>query len=148
MTPSPRATSPLVRIGALGATGLGLLVLAGCAPAADGSANTDGGSSDTSASYADGTYSATGGYTAPSGQEEVEVELTLADDIVTAVTVTPTATDRQAVGFQTQFAEGIADVVVGKDIDELDVSRVAGSSLTSGGFNAAVDDIKSQALES
>jgi len=74
--------------------------------------------------------------------------LTLEGDTVTAVTVTPTATDHQAAGFQQQFAEGIAAEVVGKDIDSLDVSRVAGSSLTSGGFNAAVDTIKAEALES
>ena len=40
---------------------------------------------------------------------------------------------------------GIADEVVGVAIDELNVTRVAGSSLTSGGFNAALEDIKDQA---
>jgi len=150
MTTTPRIPRTTARLGAVGAVGLGVLALAGCASDAAGgeSAGADSGASDTSASYADGTYTATGGYTAPSGQEEVEVELTLADDVVTAVTVTPTATDRQAIGFQTQFAEGISAEVVGKDIDSLNVSRVAGSSLTSGGFNAAVDTIKSEALES
>ncbi len=153
MTPTNRATPSLTlaRAAAVGAAGFGLLVLAGCSTTpADSSAGADSGSgsSDTSASYADGTYTASGGYTAPSGQEEVEVEVTLADDVITAVTVTPTATDRQAAGFQKQFADGIAAEVVGKDIDSLNVSRVAGSSLTSGGFNAAIDSIKSEALES
>ena len=41
--------------------------------------------------------------------------------------------------------DGISEEVVGKALDDLNVSRVAGSSLTSGGFNAAVDDIKEQA---
>jgi hypothetical protein len=36
-------------------------------------------------------------------------------------------------------------VVVGQDIDQISVSRVAGSSLTSGGFNQAIDTIKSEA---
>jgi len=150
MTPSNSATRPpvIARLGPIGAAGLGLLALAGCAsnPADGGTDGSTGG--DTSATYADGTYSASGSYTAPSGQEHVEVELTLEGDTVTAVTVTPTATDHQAAGFQQQFAEGIAAEVVGKDIDSLDVSRVAGSSLTSGGFNAAVDTIKAEALES
>jgi len=57
------------------------------------------------------------------------------------------ADDPQAKGFQEKFASGIADAIVGKDIDTLDVSRVAGSSLTSGGFNEAVDVIKAEALE-
>ena len=51
---------------------------------------------------------------------------------MTAVTVTPHAEDgTRESGFQTQFADNIADEVVGVDIDELEVSRVAGSSLTS-----------------
>ena len=37
------------------------------------------------------------------------------------------------------------DVVVGQDIDEISVSRVAGSSLTSGGFNRAIEEIKAEA---
>ena len=40
---------------------------------------------------------------------------------------------------------GIADEVVGVALDDLNVSRVAGSSLTSGGFNQAVESIKEQA---
>jgi hypothetical protein len=35
--------------------------------------------------------------------------------------------------------------VVGKKLDDIKVSKVAGSSLTSGGFNQAVADIKTQA---
>ena len=141
MTPRNSATRipVLSRVGAAGALGLGVLALAGCAASPADGGSTGG---DTSATYADGTY------TAPSGQEEVEVELTLEGDTVTAVTVTPTATDRQAAGFQQQFADGISAEVVGKDIDSLDVSRVAGSSLTSGGFNAAVEAIKAEAVES
>ncbi|TXK19993.1 hypothetical protein FVQ89_04965 [Homoserinibacter sp. GY 40078] len=134
--------------------------MAGCAATAttsDDTSSTSSGSSssgssssssDTSASYTDGTYSASGSYTAPSGQEEIDVELTLVDDVVTEVTVTPTATDQQAAGFQEQFASGIAAEVVGQDIDSLNVTRVAGSSLTSTGFMAAVDAIKAEALES
>lgn len=145
MTPPNSATrSPVLpRAGALGAAGLGLLALAGCSAGGDASAQAD-----TSASYADGSYTATGSYTSPAGKESVEIELTLEDDIVTAVTVTPEATDPQAKSFQTKFASGIEAEVVGKDIDTLDVSRVAGSSLTSGGFTQAVDTIKAEALES
>ena len=61
------------------------------------------------------------------------------------VTVTPHAEEGNAVQYQGQFASGIAAEVVGKDIDELEVSRVAGSSLTSEGFNQAVDAIKADA---
>ena len=47
--------------------------------------------------------------------------------------------------FQGEFAGGIAGQIVGKNIDELNVSKVAGSSLTSGGFNQALEKIKAEA---
>ncbi|MHD0330680.1 hypothetical protein ACY18M_17150, partial [Proteus mirabilis] len=47
--------------------------------------------------------------------------------------------------YQAKFASGFKTLVVGKKIDEVSLSRVAGSSLTSGGFNAALADIESQA---
>jgi hypothetical protein len=46
---------------------------------------------------------------------------------------------------QGEFISGIAGVVVGKNIDSIKVDKVGGSSLTSGGFNAAVDAIKADA---
>ncbi len=111
--------------------------------AATDSATTDTGTS--ASTYADGTYEATGSYTSPNGQEEVDVSITLESDIITAVTVTPQASNPNSVRYQNEFADGIAAVVVGQDIDDIQVSRVAGSSLTSGGFNEAVETIKSEA---
>ncbi|HWH96965.1 MAG TPA: hypothetical protein VNS80_01235 [Pseudolysinimonas sp.] len=139
------ATSTTPRLVALGFAGLGVTTaLAGCS-AATGSGG-DSGSVDTSAVYADGTYTADGEYTAPSGRESITVEMTIADDVVTDVVVTPHATEGNQAKFQGQFASGIAAVVEGKDIDALDVSRVGGSSLTSGGFNEALATIKAEAL--
>ena len=116
---------------------------AAASSSATDSAGTDSGSS--ASTYADGTYEATGTYTSPNGQEEVDVSITLESDVITAVTVTPQASNPNSVRYQNEFADGIAAVVVGQDIDEISVSRVAGSSLTSGGFNEAVDTIKSEA---
>jgi hypothetical protein len=64
---------------------------------------------------------------------------------VTAVTVTPESTNPNGKKYQGEFADGIAAEVVGKSLNELKVSKVAGSSLTSGGFNDAVDKIKADA---
>jgi uncharacterized protein with FMN-binding domain len=139
MTTTPRLAS--ARLAAVGTAGIGLLTLAGCA---GGAADA---MSDTSASYADGDYSAEGSYVSPAGEQSVKVELSLKGDTVTAVTDTPEADDPQAKGFQEKFAGGISEAIVGKDIDTLDVSRIAGSSLTSGGFNKAIDAIKADALE-
>lgn len=135
-------TVPL-RIPAVTLAGFGVLgALAGCAAsgtAAQPSAAPDGGP------YTDGTYQAEGEYVSPGGPESVGVSITLAGDVVTEVTVTPRATAGNAAQYQGQFASGIAAEVVGKDIDALAVSRVAGSSLTSGGFNRAVEAIKADA---
>ena len=144
-------TTTTPRLLALGFAGLGITtVLAGCSTAAadNGSDPETTVDADTSAEYADGSYTADGDYVSPAGPSKVTVEITLADDVVTAVTVTPLSTDSTAKGFQTQFADGIAAVVEGEDIDSLSVSRVGGSSLTSGGFNDAIEKIKAEALAS
>lgn len=97
--------------------------------------------------YADGTYTAEGSYATPETVETISVTLTLtlSGDVVTAVEVTGDPQARESENYQGQFIGGIADVVVGKNVDELAVSRVAGSSLTSGGFNQALEQIKSEA---
>jgi uncharacterized protein with FMN-binding domain len=151
-SPAPRAR--LTRGAAI--AGLGLLTLAGCAlDGDDGEAETaspDASSSPTTTTppsapdYADGRYTAEGSYVAPSGPETISVSLTLAGDVVTEVSVTGDAVDHSAFEFQRRFAKGIAAEVVGRDIADLSVSRISGSSLTSIGFNAAVEAIRSEAL--
>lgn len=135
----------------------GLFVLAGCSGAADAETPTGDGSTpdtgssssssggDSAATYADGTYTAEGSYQTPETVEQISVTLTLADGIVTDVTVTGDPQAPETEQYQGQFIDGIAEEVDGKALDDLDVSRVAGSSLTSGGFNAAVESIKEQA---
>lgn len=110
--------------------------------------STDAAAGDTAAAdsaYADGTYDAEGAYTSPGGNETVGVELTLEGGVVTAVTVTPQSENPTGEQYQERFASGISGEVVGKSLDELDVSKVSGSSLTSGGFNDAVETIKADA---
>jgi uncharacterized protein with FMN-binding domain len=145
-----------------GIAGLSLAgTVAGCAPTATqgatppsaenntGAATSPSGTSSSLAasgsSYKDGTYSADGNYVSPNGTETVGVELTLAAGTVKAVNITQHPSNPNTRKFQGEFAGGIASQVVGKNIDELKVSKVAGSSLTSGGFNKAVEKIKSEA---
>lgn len=116
------------------------------------STTTDSTTTDTSAessesgTYTAGTYDAEGSYSTPGGEQSVEVEVTIeADGTITDVEVTPQAESGNSAEFQEEFADGIADQVVGKKIDELDVSKVSGSSLTSGGFNAAIEEILAEA---
>ncbi|WP_458781673.1 FMN-binding protein [Arthrobacter sp. D3-16] len=146
-----------------GIAGLSLAgTVAGCAPSATETtpAAPAGNNAETSAAapsagasplatsgstYKDGTYSADGNYVSPNGTETVGVELTLAGGKVTDVNITQHPSNPNTRKFQGEFASGIAGQVVGKNIDELNVSKVAGSSLTSGGFNQAVEQIKSEA---
>ena len=135
--------------------GLALVgALASCsAPAATtdtgtgtGTGTDSGSTTDTSTgTYTDGTYTESADYQAPSGTETVDVTLTLAGNVITAVEVTGHATDPQAQQHQGEFKDGISAVVVGKNIDEIQVDKVGGSSLTSGGFNKAVELIKADA---
>ncbi|WP_404442632.1 FMN-binding protein [Microbacterium marinum] len=149
-----------VRVGAAAASIAGLALLAGCAgqtttdteTAPDTSATADSGTTDagsdagsSTGSYADGTYTAEGSYQTPETVETISVTLTIADDVVTAVEVTGDPQARESEQYQGQFIGGIADVVVGKSLDDIQVDRVAGSSLTSGGFNQAVEEIRTDA---
>lgn len=97
------------------------------------------------AGYADGTYEAEGSYSNPGGESTVKVELTLTDGTISAVKVTPEATNGTSKQYQQQFAGGISAEVMGKSLDDLDVSKVAGSSLTATGFNDAIDQVKAEA---
>jgi uncharacterized protein with FMN-binding domain len=140
-------------------TGLTLVgALAGCSAAdtdAPAAADTDQGGStsapDTSdggastGSYTDGTYTEDAEYTSPGGTEQIEVTVTLADGVITEVEVVGDGDNPNSKRYQGEFADGIGDVVVGKSIDEISVDKVAGSSLTSSGFNDAIEEIKADA---
>ncbi|MFC4138894.1 MULTISPECIES: FMN-binding protein [unclassified Microbacterium] len=136
-------TSHAIRTGTALVGVAGALLLAGCSGAADAE---DGGAA-AGADYKDGTYTAEGSYQTPETVEQVSVTLTLKDGIVSDVEVTGDPQARETEQYQGQFIDGIAAVVDGKSIDELQVDRVAGSSLTSGGFNQAIEKIKEQASE-
>ena len=73
------------------------------------------------------------------------VTVTLADGVITAVKAVGDGDNPNSKRYQSEFAGGIADVVVGKNIDDIKVDKVAGSSLTSAGFNDAIEEIKADA---
>ncbi len=141
----------------------GALLLSGCAadassaevpstaspsstPAASASATTSSTSATSSSStYKDGTYTADGSYQTPETVEKITVSVTLSDDTITAVTVTGDPQAAETTHYQGEFVDGISAVVVGKKLDEISVDKVAGSSLTSKGFNQAIATIRTEA---
>jgi hypothetical protein len=96
-------------------------------------------------SYKNGTYVATGSYSTPGGRESIELTVQISNDIVTATSLKQNAMTGEAKEYQQRFASGYKDLIVGKDINEVSLSRVAGSSLTSNGFNTALEQIKTDA---
>ncbi|GAA4675945.1 hypothetical protein [Frondihabitans cladoniiphilus] len=117
------------------------------------SASDDNGASSSAAAgsgsgtYKNGTYTEQGTYSSPGGQELISVQLAIHDDAVQAVTVKTVKADPTATSYEAKFIGGISSAIVGKKIDDLHVTNVAGSSLTSQGFDDALTKIKSDAAD-
>jgi uncharacterized protein with FMN-binding domain len=98
-----------------------------------------------SATYKDGAHTASATYLTPAKAEYlVEVSLTLANDIVTDAQITYSQgaeKDPNAAKFEAAYRTE----VIGKNIDTLNLSRVGGASLTTGAFNNALTNIKTDA---
>lgn len=153
MTPRRRAAL------ALATTSFAAFGLAACATAdepadttdetttPESSATTDDtASGEGTSAYADGTYTADGSYTSPGGEETITVTVTLADGVIEDVEVeNPETTNPNSQRYQGEFIDGIAAEVVGVPLDEVSVDRVGGSSLTSGGFEDALETIRDEA---
>jgi uncharacterized protein with FMN-binding domain len=95
--------------------------------------------------YKDGVYETVGNYMSPGGEESIEVTLTLVDNVVTKADVVSKAERPNSVKFQGIFVENFEPMVVGRNINEIKLDKVAGSSLTPKGFNDALEKIKAQA---
>lgn len=130
-----------VRKGAALASVAGIAVLAGCSAPAE----VEPQAPEEPGGYADGTYTAEGLYQTPETLERVTVTIMLEEGVIADVEVVGDPQAAESRQFQGEFIGGISDEVVGRSIDEISVQRVAGSSLTSRGFNEAVEAIKEQA---
>jgi hypothetical protein len=95
--------------------------------------------------FKNGTYVATGYYNTPGGQEWVKVTVTLSSDAISGVSIQQSASQGDAGQYQSQFVANYKPLVLGKKIKSVSLSRVAGSSLTSNGFNNAINQIESKA---
>lgn len=147
MLPIARSRTALLALTGVSFVG----ILAGCSStsgsASDsaGSGGTKSSGSSSSSGYKDGTYTEQGTYSSPGGKEVISVELTIAKDAVSDVTVKTVTADPTATQYEAKFISGIHAAVVGKKIDDLNVTKVAGSSLTSQGFDDALSKIKTDA---
>lgn len=112
------------------------VAMTSCSPSGGGEASV----------YADGEYSARGWYgSLPSHHD---VTLTIEDGAVSAVEITTPAEDETSLGYQQRFAEALPAEIVGLPIDQIAVSRLAGSSGCSEGFMDALEKIRAEAASS
>lgn len=95
--------------------------------------------------YKDGTYSADGNYVSPGGPREIGLTITLAGGVITDTTFEGRADDPTSQRFQGEFGDNYAPMIVGKNIDEVSLTKVSGSSLTPKGFTDALEKIKTEA---
>lgn len=112
----------------------------------DTNGTAEGAKSEVSAAYKDGTYSTEGNYTSPGGPETIDVTLTIKDGVVTEADVVANATNPGSVMWQGKFVEGYKAEVIGKNLADLELSNISGSSLTPKGFNDALVEIRAQAV--
>lgn len=95
--------------------------------------------------YTSGTYNTTVQYRTPESIESLAVSLTVTKDVVTDAAITIDASAHESRRYQDAFAANYKQYVVGQSLESLKLSRVSGSSLTTGAFNRALDAIRTSA---
>lgn len=95
--------------------------------------------------YKDGIYKVSGEYQTPGGQRDIGVIITLENGFIKEASVEVLAKDPTSQRFQKEFAENYKKFVIGKNISELNLEKVAGSPLTPKGFNKALEKIRAEA---
>lgn len=104
---------------------------------------------NTPLTYTDGLYQVMSTYQVPNGKEhDVFLELVLRNDAVSGVSVAFGGDqDEVSTKMQAGFTNAYAAEVVGKKLDELNLARVGGASLTTGAFNQALAMVKEEAAK-
>lgn len=89
-------------------------------------------------------YSGKATYLTPRREKhDVGVTLSLDGTTITDATVSYNGGDPETRS-QRDFNKAYKDEVIGKNIEEISLSRVGGASLTTGAFNKAVEEIRKQ----
>lgn len=96
--------------------------------------------------YKDGTYSNQQTYRVPEGHSNIiNVKITLSGDVVKELNIGSSYSNRESEEYVGDFESSIKSKVVGKKINDLDLSVVGGASLTTDAFNEAIKEIESEA---
>jgi uncharacterized protein with FMN-binding domain len=98
-----------------------------------------------SSGYTDGTYKATSDYYVPSGNETVQVTVTLKNGSISDASIRNSESNSVSSRYQEDFASVYKSYVVGKKISSLQIGAIAGASYTSQGFSDAISQIAAKA---
>ena len=110
-----------------------------------GTSTTSSTTTNANASYKDGTYNASADFQTPDGIDGITVKVTLANNVITSISADTQATSRESQQYDDAFLSSYKSEVVGKNVGEVQLNRTAGASLTSDGFNKALDEIRQNA---
>lgn len=89
-------------------------------------------------------YTAKVAYESPGGDDSITVKLTLNGKTIEDVSIDSDATSRDSERYIQRFANSVNNKIIGKDIASINLSRVAGASLTTDAFNEALHKIQEQ----
>lgn len=116
------------------------------------SSNVDAGTStattatsNAGGSYKDGAFTATTSYPTPGGDGQMTIQLTVKSNAVTDINIQQAAVNHVSQEYENRFESAYKYYVVGKNLQDINLSRVSGASLTTAGFNDALTQIKSKA---
>jgi hypothetical protein len=99
-------------------------------------------------SFKDGTYTVEDAYFVMAGlSEPMRTTVTLADGVITDASVAFDTQDIHSEYHQRDFSAVYKTQVIGAEITDVPFSRIGGASLTTGGFNDALEKVMSQAIE-
>lgn len=95
--------------------------------------------------YKNGTYTLTSTYLVEDKSASMKMSLTVENDQVTSVVITPEAKGESG-RYQARFADNVSSYVIGKKLSDAALTvNVSGASLTTDAFNAALKKIQNQA---
>ncbi len=129
----------------LGLVVIAVISLTGCSANTKTSSTSSPATQAAAASYKDGQYDVVGDYVSPGGPEQIEVKVTLKGNVISDAEVISKADRPMSQKFQQTFIENYKPLVIGKNINEVTLDKVSGSSLTPKGFNDAITKIKTEA---
>lgn len=109
--------------------------------------STTNSTSSTSASnYKDGTYTASANYSVPHGyQNSISVSITVSNGSITAASATHSTSDRESAEYTDVFDSSLSSKVVGQSLSGASFSRIGGASLTTDGFQTALETVMNEA---